>query len=121
VLPLGAIRTALGGYITVGSALIGKTPPEIERALGLKRKYLLGGARIYLIARLPMSHEYEYEMTAAYPGGLAFNPAHSDPAYPAGSAVIHQWRIKDGVQIPVDPTKYLDLRPTERFPYNWLA
>src|SRR5882757_17309 len=122
VLPLGAgAAAALGGYITVGSSLVGKTPSEIERALGLKRNYLLAGAKIHRFSRLPMSYEYEYELTAAYPGGLAFNAAHSDPAYPAGSAAIHQWRIKDGVQIPVDATSYLELRPTERFPYNWLA
>jgi hypothetical protein len=121
VLPLGTIpQASLGGYITVGSALLGKTPRQIEQALGLKHDYLAQGARICRFVRLPMSHEYEYELTAAYPDGLAFNPAHGNPDYPPGSPKIHQWRIKNGAQIPVDPANYLDLRPNEKFPYGWL-
>jgi hypothetical protein len=41
VVPLGGSpQNALGGFITVGSALLGKTPSQIEQALGLKRNYL---------------------------------------------------------------------------------
>ena len=36
----------LGGYITVGKFLLGKTPQQIENALGLPRGFLGGGARI---------------------------------------------------------------------------
>jgi hypothetical protein len=121
VVPYGTPATALGGYITVGLSLVGKTPPEIEQALGLTSGYLVGGARIYRFTRLPLSHEYEYELTAFYPGGLAFNPAHSHPAYPPGSPVIHQWRIRDGIRIPVDVRNFLDLLPSQRFPYDWLT
>ena len=122
VVPLGGTtKTSLGGYITVGSALLGKTPRQIELALGLKGGYLTSGARIYRFTRLPMAHEYEYEMTAMFPDGLAFNPAHNNPDYPPGSPKIHQWRIKDGAQIPVDPVNYLDLRPNDKFPYRWLV
>jgi hypothetical protein len=121
VLPrAGGSATVLGGYITTGSSLLGKTPQEIERALGLKPHYLVSGARIYRFTRLPMTHEYEYELTAVYPGGLAFNPAHSNPAYPPGSRAVHQWRIRDGIQIPVDPRNFLDLSPGQKFPYDWL-
>lgn len=120
VLPLGSAACALGGYITVGSSLLGKTPQQIERALGLKNQYLALGARIYRFARLPLIQEYEYELTANYPGGLAFNPAHGNPAYPPGSPHIHQWRIKDHVLIPVDPAHFLDLAPGAKFPYDWL-
>jgi hypothetical protein len=95
-------RKSLGGYMTVGSTLLGKTPRQIEQALGLKRDYFANGARIYRFTRAPMAHEYEYEFTALCPDGL--------PDYPPGSPVIHQWRIKYGVQIPVDPLNYLDLR-----------
>jgi hypothetical protein len=42
-----------------------------------------------------MSHEYEYEMTALFPGGLAFSPAHNNPEHPSGSPKMHQWNIKD--------------------------
>ena len=121
VLPRGgSAATQLGGYITVGSSLLLKTPQQIEDALGLKKGYLAYGARIYRFTRLPVASEYEYELTALYPGGLAFNPAHSNPYYPEGSRVVHQWKIKDGVQIPVDPKNFLDLSPGQPFPGDWL-
>src|SRR5271169_4555290 len=47
VLPFGSVAAALGGYITVGTSLLGKTPLEIEGALGLPHRYLVNGARIY--------------------------------------------------------------------------
>jgi hypothetical protein len=120
VLPFGGAATALGGYITVGRFLLGKTPQQIEQALGLQHGYLAGGARIYRFSRLPLASECEYELTAQYPGGLAYNPAHSSPAYPPGSFSVHQWRIKDGIQIPVDSRHFLDLAPGTVFPYDWL-
>jgi hypothetical protein len=120
VLPFGCPATSLGGYITVGSSLLGKTAQEIERALGLERQYLINGARIYRFIRLPQVSEYEYELTAKFPGGLAFNPAHSNPSYPPGNSSVQQWRIKDGVRIPVDPVKFLDLPVNKKFPYDWL-
>ena len=120
VLPLGTPANALGGYITIGRSLVRKTPQEIEAALGLKSQYLAKGARIYRFARLPRMHEYEYELTAKYPGGLAYNPVHGDPAYLPGSDSIHQWRIKSGMSIPVDPKNFLDLHPQQEFPYDWL-
>src|SRR5215211_6788737 len=69
VMPYGAPATALGGYITVGLSLLGKTPQAIEQALGLTSGYLVSDARIYRLTRLPLSHEYD-ELTAFYPGGL---------------------------------------------------
>jgi hypothetical protein len=122
VLPRHAdFASRLGGYITVGSSLVGKTPEQIERDLGLKAWYLANGATIYRFTRLPLTHEYEYELTAFYPGGLAFNPAHGDESYPPGSRMIHQWRIKDGVRIPVDSNNALVLYPGRKFPYDWLT
>jgi len=79
VLPLSAgTPSGLGGYITTGSSLLGKTPEQIQHALGLKARYLANGAAIYRFTRLPLTHEYEYELTAYYPDGLAFNPAHGE-------------------------------------------
>ena len=112
---------AADGYITTGNFLVGKLPSQIERALGLPLNYLCLGARIYRFRRVPMAHEYEYELTAKFPDGLAFNAAHSHPSYQPGSDKVHQWRIKKGCQIPVDPTTALDLQPGQRFPYNWLT
>ena len=111
----------LGGYITLGRFLLGKTPLQIEDALGLPSGFLSGGARVYRFTRLPSIHEYEYELTALNPGGLAYNPAHSDPNYPPGDRRIHQWRIRPGVQIPVDASNFLDLKPGQQFPYDWLT
>lgn len=121
VLPLGTKAASLGGYITVGRHLVGKTPQQIEDALGLKRHYLKAGVRIYRFTRLPMQSEYEYELTAKYPDGLAFNPAHSNPHYLPGDPSIHQWRIKPGTQVPVDQRDFLELRPGQKFPYDWLV
>src|ERR1700757_3927604 len=68
VLPRSASPAGgLGGFITIGSYLSGKTPLEIESTLGLPPGYLTSGARILRFARLPMIHEYEYELTAHYP------------------------------------------------------
>ena len=122
VLPAGGTPvSALGGYFTIGRFLLGKTPARIEIALGLRPGDLANGARIYRFARLPELSEYEYELTAAFPGGLAYVAAHSSPDYPAGSAKIPQWRIKPGARIPVDPKNFLDLNLGEVFPYGWLV
>lgn len=117
----GGVASQLGGYITLGKFLLGKTPQQIEEAIGLPHGLLRGGARIYRFTRLPLVEEYEYELTALHPGGLAYNPAHSNPAYPPGNRAIHQWAIKPGTQIPVDSTNFLDLKPGQPFPYNWLV
>jgi hypothetical protein len=114
-------RSELGGYFTVGKFLVGKRCSQLERALGLPTNELALGARIYRFKRLPLRWEYEYELTAQYPDGLAFNPAHSDPRYGPGSAYIHQWRIADGARIPADPVNFLDLAPGLAFPYSWLV
>jgi hypothetical protein len=121
VLPAGGTTAStLGGYITLGRFLLNKMPAQIETALGLPQNYLAKGARIYRFTRLPQSSEYEYELTAKFPDGLAFNPAHSNLDYSPGSNAIHLWRIKPGVQIPVNPN-FLELKPGQVFPYNWLV
>lgn len=117
----GSTVSTLGGYITLGKFLLNKTPAQIQTALGLPPFYLVGGARIYRFTRLPQASEYEYELTAEFPDGLAYNPAYSNPSYPSGSRTIHQWRIKPGVQIPVDSKNFLDLKPAQIFPYAWLV
>jgi hypothetical protein len=51
------------------------------------------GCRVYRFLKLPLQHEVEYELTAHYRNGLAFNAAMHDPAYGPGSKSIHQWRL----------------------------
>lgn len=108
--------TGAGGYITLAKYLSRKTPQQLEKDLGLPSGYLASGVQVFSFRRLPMSHEYEYDLTLKFPGGLAYNPAHSDPNYPPGAAHIHQWKIKDGVQIPVDPSKTLSILPGQMIP-----
>jgi hypothetical protein len=119
VLP-GVGNSALGGFITLGRYLLGKTPQQIEIALGLPLGSLAKGARIYRFTRLPLMGEYEYELTAFHPDGLAYVEGHSNPDYLPGDRTIHQWRIKPGITIPVDTINALNLKPGQQFPYNWL-
>jgi hypothetical protein len=121
VLPAGGTAAStLGGYITLGRFLLNKTPRQIGTALGLPSGHLALGARIYRFTRLPQASEYEYELTAEFPDGLAYDPAHSNPSYLPGSRTIHQWRINPGFRVPVDPTHFL-LKPGQAFPYAWLG
>lgn len=108
------------GYVTLGKYLLQKTPQQIQISLGLKNGELKDGAKIYRFNRLPQISECEYDLTAQYPGGLAYVPAHSNPDYLPGDRVIHQWRIKKGVHIPLDLHNVLDLKPGQQFPYSWL-
>jgi hypothetical protein len=122
VLPgIATPAAVLGGYITQGKFLVGKTPDEIEAALGLPADFLKAGATIYSFKRVPLTSEYEYELTAKYPDGLAWNPAHFDERYRPGHPAIHQWRIKPGILIPVEQSGFLTLSPGRKFPYAWLV
>src|SRR5437899_6970746 len=112
----GPIASYLGGYITLGKFLLLKTPIDIEKDLGLLPGALKNGARVYRFARLPQVSEYEYDLTAANPGGLAYNPAWSQ--YPAGSPKIQQWKIREGIKIRVDTHNVLDLKPGRQFHYS---
>lgn len=118
VVPLGQTRTHATGYITVAKSIFGMTPQGIESALGLEKGSQESGSRIYRLLRLPLVHEYEYELTARYPGGLAFNPAMSSPLYESGSSSIHQWRLLEEHSIPVHPGDVVELLPGQIFQYS---
>jgi hypothetical protein len=81
----------LHGYITQEKYLLGKLPSEIEAKLGLPSRFLADGCRILRFKRLPMSNEVDYELTAKFPGGQAFNGAMHDPRYLPASNAVHQW------------------------------
>jgi hypothetical protein len=109
------------GYFTLGKYLLRKTPAEIERDLGFPRDFLKHGARLYKFTRLPQISEYEYELTADHPDGLADQgPFPRKIYYPPGSPKINQWRILKGKIIPVDP-EYFTVRPGFRLPETWLT
>ena len=122
------VASKLTGYVTLEKSLLGRTPHQIERVLGLPSGALRGGCRIYRFTRLPMMDEFEYELTADHPDGLAFNPADLDeararrrldpgsprkPVYLPGSPAVHQWRLK--ADVPVEHLR--DLQPGETYPY----
>ena len=122
VVPYGRVMntpnmTRAVGYVTQEMFLVGKTSRDIEIALGLQPFFLLRGCRVYKLSRLPSYSEFTYELTAAMPGGLAFNPAdaleahytgtQSDSYYPAGSSAIPQWNVT--VSIPL--IHVIDLGP----------
>src|SRR5580698_2294499 len=126
--------TAAGGYITTEQFLFAKTPDRIEKALGLKPGFLQRGCTVFRFLRLPTASEYEYELTALYPDGLAFNPADLEeaniqfekqpsiratgvvPGYPPGCRFVHQWRLKDNLALPV--TRICDLLPGQTYSYT---
>jgi hypothetical protein len=122
-----ANRARAVGYVTQEKFLFGKTPIDIERALGLPPLCFTRGCRIFRLERLPRRGEYNDELTAVYPGGLAFNPAdalegrerylndrslHEVPYYPPGDARIPQWDVT--VSIPL--VHLIDLAPTVSYP-----
>lgn len=110
----------VGGYFTLGKYLLGRCPTEIERDLGFPRDFLKHGARIYKFTRLPQISEYEYELTADHPDGLAdVGPFPRKRYYPPGSPKINQWRIVKGKTIPVDP-EYFTVRPGFQLSESWL-
>lgn len=115
------------GYVTEERYLFRKTPHQIEAALGLPPFSLLRGCRVYRLERLPQPSEYTDELSAAEPGGLAFNPADAlearirydnDPSqteipyYPPGESHIPQWAVT--VAIPL--RHILDLPPNFAYP-----
>lgn len=98
---------------------------EMERAMGLRPNELSHYANVYSLGRLPTASEFEYKFSLAFPGGEVFDEEKKEDffkkrtdylesggrhhgaydatidAYPPGSAMIPQWTLKTGVEIPV--------------------
>jgi hypothetical protein len=84
------------GYFTTHQAIAGQTPAEMEQTLGLKTGTLAGGAVVQELARLPKASEFELRGYTQTPEGRAPVPG----GWPAGTGVP-QWRVSEGVEIPV--------------------
>src|SRR5690348_12604040 len=56
-----------GGFVTLERYLVGLTPYQMQRALGLQLGDLKGGCVIYRFKRLPAVGEYSNELTAEFP------------------------------------------------------
>lgn len=117
-------RRSVSGYFTLAKWFYGATPIDIEERLGLRRGEFGSVAFAVVFCRLPRFDEFEYCLTAAYPGGkhrtrdedfasLASDTnappsvgAVSDRAltpvgrhYPRGDGVVHQWRLLNEIEI----------------------
>jgi hypothetical protein len=102
------------GFISQEKYLVGKLPSQIERMLGLPINYLANGCRVFGFKRLPLANEVDYELTARFPNGLAFNPALHDKRYPPASNAVHQWRLLADL-----PTFHIaSLSPSESYHYK---
>jgi len=121
-------KQTVTGYVTLEKFLVGRTPRDLEDDLGLPAGAFRQGCRIYRLTRLPMAHEIEYELTAEYPDGLAFDenaaldetlrrqidPTHlSRPIYGRGKSSIHQWQLT--AELPVALVAVLP--PNFQYPY----
>lgn len=115
------------GYVTQEKYLLGLTPAEIERRLGLPPFHLFRGCRVFRLARLPQASEYTDELSAAEPDGLAFDVSQAweararfvteptlteVPYYPPGDPVVPQWRVS--IAIPL--VHIIDLPPLFHYP-----
>jgi hypothetical protein len=101
----------VSGYVTLERFLLGRTPSEIESALGLKLSSLRSGCRVFALHRQPGPSEIDYELTTEYPDGVAFTVL-SNPDYPPGDKrFIHQWRLK----VAIAATLLQILKPGARY------
>ena len=105
------IPAMVTGYVTQEKFLLGLTPLEIARALGLPLSEFKPGCRILELKWQPGPSQVVYELTTKYPDGLAYSVL-SDERYPAGTkSHIHQWRLTR--MIPA--TLLCDLAPDARY------
>lgn len=114
-----------GGYVTQEKYLYGMNSTRIERILGLRPGELRTRAIIYGFSRLPRPAEVDFKLSTAFPDGVPFGDDHVEQAmqaradfsagvnlydnsgepvtqyYQPGSAMVPQWKIKRGCEIPV--------------------
>ena len=115
VVPLGRPLAAVAaGYVCLEKSLVGKTPQDIETSLGIKFRSLKFGCRIYRLTRLPTITDFDYELTADRPDGLAFNQVMHSGMYPPGDSAIHQWRLR----IDIPAAHLADLMPGQKYGYS---
>lgn len=97
VAPLGTVPDSRRpiGYCTTLKFVVGRTPAEMERILGLAPESKLGaGADIFKVAPLPRADEFEMKGYSQCPDGLPVDPEAgvTHPLYPPGLGAP-QWRL----------------------------
>lgn len=110
------VFSSVGGYFTLCKCLYLRTPEEIEKGLGFLPGHLATGARIYKFSRLSQISEYEYELTAKYPGGMSHPWMVKGKIYPEGDNKIDQWRLLAGINVRVQ--KPFDLQLGKKLTEN---
>jgi hypothetical protein len=105
----GGIPQTVIGYVTQELFLSGKTPVQIEEALGLKVNSLVDGCIVLALQSVPGPSQIDYELTTNYPDGLAPSVL-SDPDYPPFRLRhVHQLRLR----VPVRASFIRRLAPNE--------
>jgi len=88
----GSIR----GYVTQEKFIVGRTPEEIERILGLKNGTLKEGADVIWIDEIPKADQFDFVVPQGRPPGTpaGYSNVPGLPDYPPGLGAP-QWILKD--------------------------
>jgi hypothetical protein len=106
-----AVPQTVTGYVTQEKFLLGKTPAQIEEALGVRVNPLGAGCIVLALLSVPGPSMIDYELTTNYPDGLAPSVL-SDPNYAAFSTrYVHQWRLR----VPMRASFVCRLGPGESY------
>lgn len=81
------------GYCTTIKYIVGRTPAEMEQAVGFASNTKLAqGAEIFLVRPLPMAAQFELRGYSHTPEGISTSVKTPDPRYPPGLGVP-QWNL----------------------------
>ena len=106
------------GYCTQLKFVVGRTPLEMERAVGFRdNTKLASGAAIYLVTPLPWEHQFEYRGYSHTPEGIPTNVKSAHPDYPPGLGVP-QWQLSRHMQSALRPLATVGPGETFRFMIN---
>ena len=109
------------GYCTQLKFVVGRTPLEMERAVGFRdNTKLAAGAAIYLVTPLPHAHQFEYRGYSHTPEGIPTNVKAAHPDYPPGLGVP-QWQLTRHMQSALRPLATVGPGETFRFMVNTIG
>lgn len=107
----GRVPPTVAGFVTQERFLLGKTPAQIEEALGVKVNSLVSGCLVLALQSVPGPSQIEYELTTNLPDGLAPSVL-SDPDYPPfKKRYVHQWRLR----VPMRASFVCQLGPADSY------
>lgn len=110
----GGTRSQMTGYFTEERFILGRTPEEIADILGLSRKQVRYGVKVYRAKSLPQGSDFELKGQTIQPEGKA-PPARwreLDLDYPPGVGVP-QWKMKANVAVSLEAPK--TIKPAEKY------